>query len=49
MISAGTLVPVICHKSDDDRAFMTIKRTKEGDLFCYMAVAPDAMAPSPNM
>lgn len=34
---------MICHKSDDDRAFLTVKRTPDGGIFCYMAVAPDAL------
>lgn len=43
-IIQGKLQPVLCHKSEDDRAFMCIKRTPDNGILCYMAVAPDSNA-----
>jgi hypothetical protein len=42
----GKMQPILCHKSEDDRAFMCIKRAPDNSIFCYMAVVPDAHAMS---
>lgn len=39
----GKLQPILCHKSDDNRAFMCVKRTPDNGILCYMAVAPDSL------
>lgn len=40
----GKLQPILCHKSDDNRAYMCIKRTPDNGILCYMAVAPESMS-----
>lgn len=40
----GIMQPILCHKSDDNRAFMCVKRTPDNDILCYLAVSPDSMA-----
>jgi hypothetical protein len=40
----GAMQPILCHKSEDNRAFMCVKRTPDNGLLCYMAVAPNALA-----
>jgi len=44
----GRLQPVMMHKSEDNRAFMTVRRTDNGSLLCYMAVAPNALNVPPQ-
>lgn len=39
----GKMQPILCHKSDDNRAFLCVKRTPENGILCYMAVAPDSL------
>ena len=39
----GRIQPILCHKSDDNRAYMCIKRTSDNGVLCYMAVAPDSL------
>jgi hypothetical protein len=43
MPRCGKIQPILCHKSDDNRAFMCIERTPENGILCYMAVAPDSI------
>lgn len=39
----GRIQPILCHKSDDNRAWMCVKRTPDNGILCYMAVAPDPL------
>lgn len=39
----GKIQPILCHKSDDNRAFMCVKRTPDNGILCYMAVTPDSL------
>lgn len=40
----GKIQPILCHKSEDNRAYMCVKRTPDNGILCYMAVAPDSMS-----
>lgn len=40
---AGPIQPVLCHKSEDGRATIEVKKSPEGGVFCYMAVTPDKL------
>ncbi|KAG5675768.1 hypothetical protein PVAND_005644 [Polypedilum vanderplanki] len=41
---SGPIQPILCHKSEDNRAFITIKRTPDNGVICYMAVAPEPIS-----
>lgn len=37
----GPIQPILCHKTEDSTASLTIQRCSEGGIFCYMSVAPN--------
>lgn len=39
----GPIQPIICHKTEDGKAILSVKRCPEGGIFCYMAVSPTSM------
>lgn len=39
----GMIKPWLCHKSDDNRAWMCVSKTPDNGVLCYMAVAPDPL------
>lgn len=40
----GPIKPILCHKCEDGKAFMSVQRCPHsGNLYCYMAVAPDEL------
>lgn len=39
----GPIQPIMCHKSEDSTACLTIKECPQGGIFCYMVVAPDGL------
>ncbi|XP_058464813.1 uncharacterized protein LOC131438666 [Malaya genurostris] len=36
----GPLAPVVLHRSGDDTATISVHRDPDGEVFCYMAIAP---------
>ncbi|XP_053689374.1 uncharacterized protein LOC128738346 [Sabethes cyaneus] len=37
---AGPIAPVVLHRSGDDTATVSVLRNPDGEVFCYMAIAP---------
>lgn len=37
----GPIQPILCHKTEDGTATLTIQKCPEGGVFCYMSVAPN--------
>ncbi|XP_055536666.1 uncharacterized protein LOC129725178 [Wyeomyia smithii] len=36
----GPLAPVVLHRSGDDTATISVHQNPDGEVFCYMAIAP---------
>ncbi|XP_058814222.1 uncharacterized protein LOC131678242 [Topomyia yanbarensis] len=36
----GSPAPVVLHRSGDDTATITVNRDPDGEVYCYMAIAP---------
>ena len=37
---AGALAPVVLHSAGDDTSMISVHRDADGEIYCYMAIAP---------
>ncbi|XP_065086780.1 uncharacterized protein LOC135708606 [Ochlerotatus camptorhynchus] len=37
---SGPLKPIVLHRSDDDTAVISVNQNQNGEVLCYMAIAP---------